>query len=219
MSGDDVKKPMKILIATNNPGKLREYRHLLVQAPPATPSGGTKRFPRLRLLSPAQLGIDLEVQETGTTFQENAIIKAKAFAHASGLLTLADDSGLEIDALGGEPGIQSARYAGPTDADRIHAVLAKLQGVPLEKRTARFRCVVALVSPPDTVWTSHGVCEGLVSFAPRGRRGFGYDPIFYLPSLHKTMAEIPQSLKNKISHRALAIHGIRPILARLPANN
>ncbi len=206
---------MKILLATNNRGKVREYRDLLVQPATNAPPHGSQKTLRIKLLTPLDVGIHLEVEESGNTFEENALIKAKAFASASGLLTLADDSGLEVDALGGEPGIHSARYAGPTDADRMHAVLAKLRGLPLEKRTARFRCVVALASPTGKAWTSDGACEGIISFAPKGRAGFGYDPIFYIPSLHRTMAEISRSLKNQISHRAIAVQGIVPIITQL----
>lgn len=194
---------------------MREYRDLLSRKVSGRSAPAAPLNTSITLFTPADLGIDISVEETGTTFAENATIKARAFASASGSFALADDSGLEIDALGGEPGVRSSRYAGPTDADRIRAVLAKLGDLPLEKRTARFRCVVALAGPTGQLWTSEGTCEGLIAFSPRGRGGFGYDPIFYLPSLGRTMAQIPRYLKNTISHRAHALQGLRPIIASL----
>ncbi|HID86772.1 MAG TPA: XTP/dITP diphosphatase [Anaerolineae bacterium] len=194
----------RLLIATNNPGKLREYENLLADLP-------------LTLTWPGQEGIELEVEETGESFRENAILKARAYARASGLLTLADDSGLEVDALGGEPGILSSRYAGPEadDEDRMRLLLRKLEGVPWEERTARFRCVIALATPQGEVWTTEGSCEGIIAFEPRGEHGFGYDPVFYLPQFGKTMAQLPPELKNRISHRARAAEKARAILREL----
>ena len=182
-----------LLLATNNAGKLRELHDILSGLP-------------LELVTPSQIGLDLEVDETGASFEENAILKATAFARASGLPALADDSGLEIDALGGEPGVHSKRYAGPdaSDADRIALVLSKLQDVPEAQRSARFRCVMALATPEELVGTVEGVCEGRVAFAPRGDNGFGYDPIFLLPERGRTMAELPAEEKNVISHRGRA---------------
>jgi XTP/dITP diphosphohydrolase len=160
----------------------------------------------VRLVTPHEIGLDLEVEETGATFEANAILKATAFAERSGVTALADDSGLEIDALGGEPGVHSKRYAGPdaSDADRIALVLEKLRGVPEGARTARFRCVMALAMPEDVVGTVDGTCEGQIAFAPRGTNGFGYDPIFLLPERGHTMAELPSAEKNAISHRGRA---------------
>lgn len=194
----------RLLIATNNPGKLREYENLLADLP-------------LTLTWPGQEGIELEVEETGESFRENAILKARAYARASGLLTLADDSGLEVDALGGEPGILSSRYAGPEadDEDRMRLLLRKLEGVPWEERTARFRCVIALATPQGEVWTTEGSCEGIIAFEPRGEHGFGYDPVFYLPQFGRTMAQLPPELKNRISHRARAAEKARAILREL----
>jgi len=198
---------VKLLVATNNPGKVREYEELLMDLP---------RPPEITF--PAQEGLALEVEESGETFEENARIKALVYAKASGLLTLADDSGLEVDALGGEPGVHSARYAGPhaSDADRYRKLLDALTGTPAGQRLARFRCVVAVALPDGTVYTAEGSCEGKIGFAPRGEFGFGYDPIFILEgSGGRTMAELPPVLKNQVSHRARALMAARPILVRL----
>jgi len=186
---------VKLLVATNNPGKVREYEDLLVGLP-------------LEVTFPAQEGIALEVEESGATFEENARLKALAYARASGLLTLADDSGLEVDALGGAPGVRSARYAGAgaSDADRYQKLLDALVGVPEAQRTARFRCVVALAWPDGTVRTAEGRCEGQIGLAPRGEHGFGYDPVFIVDGFGgQTMAELPPEVKNRISHRARAV--------------
>ena len=195
---------MKLLIATNNPGKIREYQELLADL-------------SLELTSPAQEGLDIEVAETGESFAENARLKAIAYAKASGLLTLADDSGLEVDALGGEPGIRSARYAGEgaSDEERYQLLLEKLKDVPWEERTARFRCVIAVATPGREVYTAEGSCEGIIAFEPEGEHGFGYDPVFYLPEYGKTMAELPPRVKNKISHRARAVQKTREFLAQI----
>ncbi len=190
-----------LLIATHNPGKVREYRELLRDLP-------------VRLTFLDEVGIDDEVPETGRTFEENAVQKALAYARRSGLLTLADDSGLEVDALGGAPGVHSARYAGPhaTDEDRIRKLLDALRGVPPERRTARFRCVIAVATPEGDLITAEGRVEGRIAEAPRGHHGFGYDPVFYLPDLGKTMAELPPEEKNRLSHRARAAEAIKPKL-------
>jgi XTP/dITP diphosphohydrolase len=192
---------MKLLIATYNPGKVKEYEELLAGLP-------------LELTYPAQEGLDIEVAETGESFAENARLKAIAYARASGLLTLADDSGLEVDALGGEPGIRSARYAGKgaSDEERYQLLLEKLQGVPREERTARFRCIIAVATPEGQIHTAEGTCEGIIAFEPKGEHGFGYDPVFYLPKYGKTMAELPPATKNQISHRAGAAQRAREIL-------
>jgi XTP/dITP diphosphohydrolase len=133
------------------------------------------------------------------------------------MLALADDSGLEVDALGGEPGPLSARYAGEraSDRDRIDYLLSRLKGVPWEKRTARFRCVIALAVPGGNVEICSGECPGIITFTPKGKYGFGYDPIFYLPELGKTMAELPLAIKNQISHRGQAAHKAHQLLERL----
>jgi len=193
-----------LLIATHNRGKLREYRDLLRDVP-------------VQLTYLDEVGIHVDVPETGRTFAENAVQKALAYARMSGLLTLADDSGLEVDALGGAPGVHSARYAGPdaSDADRVRKLLTVLRGVPSEARSARFRCVIALATPEGDVYTADGTVEGIIADTPRGTHGFGYDPVFYLPELGCTMAELPPAEKNRISHRARAVAAIRPILQRL----
>ncbi|HEX77653.1 MAG TPA: XTP/dITP diphosphatase [Dehalococcoidia bacterium] len=191
----------RLLLATDNRAKAREYRMLLKGIP-------------YRLVTPAQLGVKVSVAEGGSTLEENAISKAMAYARASGVLALADDSGLEVDALGGEPGVRSARYAGPEASDRelVRHLLDKLKGVPWERRQARFRCVIALAWPEGRVKLFKGECPGMIAFEPKGRFGFGYDPIFYLPELGKTMAELEPGRKNEISHRGRAARAARPFL-------
>lgn len=185
--------PDKLLLATNNRGKARELKELLRELP-------------MELVLPGELGITAEVDETGSSLEENARLKATVLAKESRLLALADDSGLEVDALGGEPGPLSARYAGEgaSDKERVEFLLAKLKGVPREKRTARFRCVIAIATPEGKVELCFGECQGLITFGPRGEKGFGYDPVFYFPGLEKTMAELPLDVKNKVSHRGVA---------------
>jgi XTP/dITP diphosphohydrolase len=195
---------VKLLIATNNPGKWREYQEILAHLP-------------LVLTSPANEGIALDPEETGLTFAENAIIKAKAFAQASGLLTLADDSGLEIDALGGEPGVYSARYGHTAKDDhvgRYQLVLDKLaaKNIPWAERTARFRCVVALATKERLVDTTQGTVEGFIAYEPKGDKGFGYDPIFFVPEFNHTLAEMTSAQKHSISHRARATRAAIPLL-------
>jgi len=185
--------PDKLLLATNNQGKARELKILLRELP-------------LALVLPGELGITAGVEETGRSLEENARLKATVLARESRLLALADDSGLEVDFLGGEPGPLSARYAGEgaSDKERVEFLLAKLKGVPREKRTARFRCVIAIATPEGEVELCSGECLGLITFEPKGERGFGYDPVFYFPELGKTMAELPLEVKNKVSHRGAA---------------
>ena len=185
--------PDKLLLATNNQGKARELKMLLQELP-------------FELVLPRELGISTDVDEVGRSLEENAKLKATALARESQLLALADDSGLEVDALGGEPGRLSARYAGEgaSDRERIDYLLAKLKGVPWEKRTARFRCVIAVATPEGEVELCSGECHGFITFKPKGEEGFGYDPIFYFPGLDKTMAELPLEIKNKVSHRGEA---------------
>ena len=241
----------KLLIATGNPGKMREYAGLLRDAP-------------FQLVSLADLGINHEVEETGETFEENARLKASEYGSLSGILTLADDSGLEVDALGGEPGVLSARYgesplnplkspltpllerggqggqremgrqatppsAPMSDTDRVNLLLNNLEGVPWERRTARFRCVLAIWVtsshsptpselqnsppfvkggwrdlPPSQLTLLVGSVSGMIQYDALGEEGFGYDPVFYLPSYGLTMAQLPLEEKNRISHRANA---------------
>lgn len=186
--------PPTLLIATNNPGKLREFQALLVDFP-------------VQLRTPAQIGLALEVDETGSTYHQNAALKARAFTVASGLPCLADDSGIELDALNAAPGVYSARLVptpGASDADRRAALLAHLQPHP-QPWTARFRCVLAIAAPNTEPYFAEGVCEGQIISQARGSNGFGYDPIFFLPELNKTMAELSEAEKNRCSHRARAV--------------
>jgi XTP/dITP diphosphohydrolase len=190
----------RLLVATNNRGKLQELLPILGDLP-------------LQLVTPADIGLELDVAETGSTYAENARLKAEAFRQASGLLTLADDSGLEVDALGGGPGRYSARYAGPgaSDADRRAKLINALRDVPAP-RPARFRCVIAIAQPDGAVSLFEGKCEGEIILEERGSNGFGYDPIFFLPERNCTMAELPSEVKNQISHRARAAQAARPFL-------
>ena len=194
----------KLLLATNNEAKVREYRDLL-------------RDLALELVTSAELGMINIVNEVGESLEENARLKATASATRSQLLALADDSGLEVDALGGEPGRLSARYAGEqaSDRGRISHLLAKLEGVPWERRSARFRCVIAIATPEGKVEFCSGECLGIITFEPRGEGGFGYDPIFYLPELGRTMAELTLEIKNQVSHRGQAARKVPQVLKRL----
>ncbi|MDD4876168.1 MAG: XTP/dITP diphosphatase [Dehalococcoidales bacterium] len=193
----------KLLLATNNKGKIQEFRILLEGIP-------------YQLVTPADCGITTVVDETGESLEENAGLKATILATESKLLALADDSGLEVDFLGGEPGRLSARYAGTdaSDAERVSYLLARLKGVPCKERSARFRCVIALATPDGDVKICTGKCEGLIAEAPKGDLGFGYDPIFFIPELGKTMAELPMDIKNKISHRGQAAKKVYQMLKK-----
>jgi XTP/dITP diphosphohydrolase len=188
----------KLLLATNNQGKVREYISLLKDIP-------------LLPVTLAEEGIKTDIKETGKNFQENSGLKAKTLAAESRLLTLADDSGLEVDALNGEPGVLSARYAGEnaSDADRIAFLLSRMKDVPEEQRTARFRCVIAVAEPDGETEYFSGECEGRIAMEPSGNLGFGYDPVFYIPEMGRTMAELPHEVKNGISHRARAAEKAR----------
>lgn len=183
----------KLLLATNNRGKIKEYRDLFNDLP-------------YELVTLAELGIGIEVDETGSSFEENASLKATTLVSVSNLPTLADDTGLEVDALGGEPGTLSARYAGEgaSDEDRVRLILSKLKDVPWPERIARFRCVIAIAIPGNDIEFCYGECPGIITFEPCGEHGFGYDPIFYLPELGKTMAELSLEEKNSVSHRGRA---------------
>ena len=183
----------KLLVATGNPGKAREYRQLLQGIP-------------FEVTCLEEVGVTEQVEETGHTFEENARIKAGAYSALSGLLTLADDSGLEVDALGGAPGVNSARYGWPgaTDEDKVALLLENIKEVAWEDRKGRFRCVIAINQPSGEVKTVEGVVEGVIQYQPKGSNGFGYDPVFYLPHLGKTMAELSLAEKNGLSHRAQA---------------
>ena len=194
----------KLLLATNNTGKVKEFRSLLQGIP-------------FELVTPKEIGIVMDVDETGATYRENARLKACDLAAQSGLLTLADDSGIEVDALHGAPGIMSARYAGEnaSDAERVNFLLSKLKDVPLEKRTARFYCVIAIAKPDGTVQFCDGECKGTITVKPAGVTGFGYDPVFYLPEFGKAMAELTAEIKNQISHRAKAAQKAKMLLLKM----
>jgi XTP/dITP diphosphohydrolase len=192
-----------LLIATTNQGKLREYQAILADLP-------------FSLVSLRDLAIEDDVEETGATFAENALLKATYYAARSGMLAWADDSGLEVAALGGAPGVYSARFAGhgASDGERNAFLLEKLKDVPFHARLARFVCVVALARPDGSTTTVEGVLPGVIEFAPRGSNGFGYDPLFYLVDEDCTLAELPAERKNAISHRARAAHAARDRLQR-----
>ena len=194
----------KLLLATNNQAKVREYRHLLQNLP-------------CEMATLAEQGISTVVAETGQSLEDNARLKATILANESQLLAMADDSGLEVDALGGEPGPLSARYAGEdaSDRDRVSYLLARLKDVPWEKRSAHFRCVIALATPDGKVEFCYGGRHGFITFEPRGEQGFGYDPVFYLPELDKTMAELSLEAKSRISHRGQAAKGVYQKLKKL----
>ena len=193
-----------LVLATQNPGKVREFAELLVTA------GLHARVIGLR-----EAGVSAP-EETGTTFRENAVLKARHAAATSGQLALADDSGLEVDGLNGAPGVYSARYAGPNADDEANRqkLITALEAVPDAARTARFRCALAIAGPDGAVEVVEGVCEGTISIEPRGTNGFGYDPLFVLPERGQTMAELTPAEKNAISHRARATVLALPILRR-----
>jgi XTP/dITP diphosphohydrolase len=196
--------PLTIVLATRNPGKVRELAALLADLPIQVKS----------LLDFPEVG---PLPEEGDTYAANAVSKALAVARATGQVALADDSGLEVDALEGAPGVHSSRWLGEhaTDADRNAAVLARLRDVPPERRTARFRAVAAIAFPDLTVRTFEGIVEGRIADRPAGVHGFGYDPIFLVPEHGRTMAELGPEIKDKISHRARAVQSARAYLATL----
>jgi len=194
----------KLLIASGNPGKLGEMGALLDGL-------------NLELVTPRQLGLELEVHESGETYAENAAKKAIAFSSASGLATLADDSGLEVDALGGLPGIRSARFSpvpGASDADRRAYLLERLKNLPRPWR-AHFHCTVALALPGRKILFTEGDCHGEIIPQERGSNGFGYDPIFLIPEMGRTMAELSMDEKNRLSHRAGALKAAIPLLTEM----
>ncbi len=195
----------QLLIASNNPGKLTEFERLLDGC-------------GWELVTPKQLGLTPADDESGETYEENAKMKALNGARASGLVTLADDSGLEIDALDGGPGARSARFLGEDAGyeERFARILGEMAGLPAEKRWARFKCVIAVAEPgSDEVKLCEGEVQGLIALEPRGELGFGYDPIFYLPEQARTMAELPSHVKDVISHRGRAAMRARPLLKEL----
>jgi XTP/dITP diphosphohydrolase len=193
------------LIATRNPGKLLEVRGLLFRLP-------------IRLRSLRDFPQTGEVEETGATFAENAEIKAAAYARQTGMFALADDSGLAVAALGGAPGVYSARYAGEraTDAERVELLLAEIARTGDRDRRAHFSCAVAIAEPSGRILSlATGTCEGRIADAPRGDRGFGYDPVFIPDGFDRTFGELPSEIKDAISHRARALSGARDFLLKL----
>ena len=195
-----------LLIATTNNGKIREMHELLQDLP-------------VRLVTLREVNIHQDVPETGSTYAENAALKALTYSRMSGLTVIADDSGLEVDALGGAPGLHSARYSplpGASDADRRAYLLHNLQGRP-QPWTAHFHCTAVVARPDGWHAFAEGECRGLILPEERGSNGFGYDPLFYLPELGRTMAELSSEVKNRLSHRARALQAARPILLKLLA--
>lgn len=185
---------MEIVLATKNKGKVRELERML-------------KLPGLKVLSLDDFPEMPEVVEDGETFRDNAIKKAQAVADFTHMIALADDSGLEVDYLDGAPGVHSARYAGEekSDAENNKKLLENLIGVPHEKRTARFKCVIAIADPEGNIKISEGTCEGQIGLSQKGNQGFGYDPLFIIPEYNKTLAELDMEIKNNISHRGKAL--------------
>lgn len=197
---------MNLMLGTSNPGKLREFRSLLEGL-------------GLDLYVPADESLDLDITENGESYRENAIIKARAFSRSANMWALADDTGLEVDAIGGAPGLRSARYVSApdaSDADRREQLLAELEGHPTPW-TARFQCVAALADPEGVVFTAKGVCAGQIVPEEKGSHGFGYDSIFLVLSKGQTMAQLPLDVKNQVSHRAQAVKNLEPHLRDLIA--
>jgi XTP/dITP diphosphohydrolase len=193
-----------LLLASQNPGKLNEMR-LLAEGL------------RFRVLGPQEVGILEAPEETGSTFLENAVLKARHYARRSGLLTVADDSGLAVDALGGGPGLHSSRFGGEgaSDAERNRLLLEKLRGVPRERRTARFTSAVAVARGREILFQAEESVEGLIAEAPRGANGFGYDPLFFYAPFGKTFGEVPRDEKDRVSHRGKAFARLRAFLETL----
>jgi XTP/dITP diphosphohydrolase len=194
-----------LLVATTNDHKLEEFRTIFAGSP-------------YQLVSLYDVPPGIDVEETGETFQENSQLKALAYSRATGLLALADDSGLEIDALGGAPGVYSARFGGEdaTYPERFRMIFERLRGLSSEQRSARFRCVITIAEPSGYCRSVEGSIEGQITEEPRGENGFGYDPIFLVPELSKTTAEISPEHKNRISHRGQAASLARELLATWP---
>lgn len=193
----------KIIFATGNQGKLKEIKVILGE-------------PGVEIVSMKEEGIDVPIKEDGTTFEENAVIKAQTIAKETKEIVLADDSGLEIDYLNKEPGVYSARYAGEDTPYSIknQMLLERLEGVAQEQRTARFVCVIAAVLPDGTVLTTRGTIEGYIGYEAAGENGFGYDPIFYVPEYNCTTAQLSMEQKNELSHRGKALRAMKEELRR-----
>lgn len=191
----------KIIFATKNKGKIKEINMILQNSV-------------LEVISMEEAGIDVDVDETGKTFEENAIIKARAIMEITGCIVLADDSGLEVDFLNKEPGVYSARYGGVDTPYSVknQMIIDRLKGVPEALRTARFVCVIAAAFPDGNIATTRGTIEGYIGYEERGSNGFGYDPIFMVPKYNQSTAEMPSALKNCISHRGKALEGMKGVL-------
>lgn len=199
---------IKLLLATHNKGKVSEYADILGDG-------------RIAFLTLNDVGITEDVPETGHTFLENAVLKAVAYAQKTGLLTMADDSGLEVDALGGKPGVLTARYGGPglSMVERYTRLLHEMADVPAPLRSARFRCAIALAaSDGEVLATSEGACAGEIAWEPSGEAGFGYDPVFFFPEFGLTMAQLDPREKHRISHRGRAVAAIAPRLRQVLAD-
>ena len=194
----NIRKKLELIVATRNRGKIREIREAL-------------KGLGIRIYALSDFDGVAEIKEDGKSFTENALKKARFYSKVFGKLTLADDSGLEVECLKGMPGIYSARYAGERASNREnnHKLLKEMEGIPLSKRGARFKCVMALVSPDGKEAMTEGSCKGKIGMRERGRRGFGYDPLFILPKYGKTMAQLPLKEKNRISHRGKALRRLR----------
>ncbi|MGI9147716.1 MAG: non-canonical purine NTP pyrophosphatase [Chloroflexota bacterium] len=194
--------PAQLLIATTSEGKLREWKSLLAEL-------------SLQLVSLGDLGISFDVEETGSTYAENAALKVEAYGRASGLLTLAEDSGLSVRALGGRPGVQSARWEGSNYAHKNALLIRLLEGTTGEARACRYACVTALRHPDGRTWHVRGELRGRIAWSAAGGGGFGYDPVFYIPRLGRTLAEVSVDQKDRISHRGRAARRVGPILRQL----
>ncbi len=193
---------MKAVLASKNKHKLQEIQEILSQYD-------------IELVLQSELGVDVDPDENGATFEENSYIKAKAVLDATGMTTIADDSGLWVDALGGAPGVHSARYGGPdykTDRDRLNLLLKNMEGI--DDRTARFVCVITLLKPDGTKLVARGECEGVIDTEPRGNSDFGYDPVFYVPAEGCTFSEMGSERKNAISHRSNALKNLCKMLEK-----
>jgi len=193
---------MRVVLASQNRHKLAEIQAILAQYD-------------MKLVLQSELGVQIDVEETGSSFEENSELKARAVVEATGLPAIADDSGLCVDVLDGAPGIYSARYGAPdcvTDRDRLNYLLQNMRGVRSEERTARFVCVITLLYPDGRKLVARGSCEGMIAFEPSGEDGFGYDPVFYIPSLGCTFAQMGADQKNRISHRANALLRLEQML-------
>ncbi len=198
----------RIIFATGNAGKMKEIRMIMADT-------------GMEVVSMKEAGIAPDIEENGTTYEENALIKARAVAARTDDIVLADDSGLEIDYLGGEPGVYSARYLGEDTSYRIKnaTLIQRLEGVPDEKRTARFVCAIAAVLPDGRELTTRAAVEGQIGYEEKGEHGFGYDPIFYVPKFHKTTAELTEEEKNQVSHRGQALQRMKEELKKYESVN